>query len=280
MRPLDAAWLRAHPLPRPDDGGKESRGSVLVVGGGLELVGAVLLAGGGALRAGAGKLQMAAAPAAVAALATAMPEARVFELPEGQAALTDLLTQSAQRCDALLVGPGMMQDDAGLARALIAAAGEQPLVLDAGALVALTAGATRGPGPLVLTPHAGEMARLLKREKAQVEADPLAAARDAARAFDAIIAMKGATTHVVSPDGSAILYGGGGVGLGTSGSGDVLAGLIAGLLARGVDAFSATAWAVYLHGEAGARLAARIGSLGFLAREIAPEVPAIMGAFG
>jgi NAD(P)H-hydrate repair Nnr-like enzyme with NAD(P)H-hydrate dehydratase domain len=81
---------------------------------------------------------------------------------------------------------------------------------------------------------------------------------------------------VVAPDGDAGLYAGGGVGLGVSGSGDVLGGLIAGLLARGVPPFAAAAWGVFLHGEAGRRLASKIGTLGFLAREIAAEVPALM----
>ncbi len=92
----------------------------------------------------------------------------------------------------------------------------------------------------------------------------------------AVIVMKGARTHVVGPDGAAALYAGGGVGLGVSGSGDVLGGLIAGLLARGVPPFEAAAWGVFLHGEAGARLSKRVGTLGFLAREIAGEVPAVM----
>jgi hydroxyethylthiazole kinase-like uncharacterized protein yjeF len=277
---LDRAWMRAHPLPLPGDGGKEERGRVLVVGGELALAGAVLLAGVAALRAGAGKLQLALAADAAVAVGVAVPEARVFALPQtpdGQptAAGAPILADPLERCDALLVGPGMMHDGEGLTRALLDRVQERPTILDAGALNA-AAEAPPSTGGLVLTPHSGEMAKLLGRDKAAIEADPLAAAREAAERFGAVVVMKGARTHVAGPDGAAGLYAGGGVGLGVSGSGDVLGGLIAGLLARGTPPFEAAAWGVFLHGEAGARLSKRVGTLGFLAREIAGEVPGLM----
>lgn len=276
---LDWAWMTAHPLPMPGEGGKEERGSILVVGGGLEMAGAVLLAGTAALRAGAGKLQLATVAGAVVPLSVAMPEARVFALPQTKAGrpsakAAQVLAEHLDSCDALLIGPGMMGDNEGMARALLDLASHQPLVLDAGALDALANGPCRGD--LVLTPHAGEMARLLGRDKAVIEADPLAAAREASARFGAVIVMKGARTHVVGPDGASGLYAGGGVGLGASGSGDVLGGLIAGLLARGASPFQAAAWGVFLHGEAGVSLARRVGTLGFLAREIPGEVPGVM----
>jgi NAD(P)H-hydrate repair Nnr-like enzyme with NAD(P)H-hydrate dehydratase domain len=91
-----------------------------------------------------------------------------------------------------------------------------------------------------------------------------------------VIALKGATTYVAGPDGEAYRYERGAVGLATSGSGDVLAGLVAGLLARGADALRAAAWGVYLHGEAGNALAAARGRIGYLARELSAEVPWLM----
>jgi len=277
---LDRSWTRAHPLPVPGNGGKEERGSVLVIGGGLEMAGALLLAGTAALRAGAGKLQLATVAGAVVPLNLAMPEARVFALPETRdgrpsARAADVLVEHVAGCDALLVGPGMMRDEEGMARAMLDLASIKPIVVDAGALNAVEAASAR-PGDLILTPHAGEMARLLKIDKGEVEADPLGAARIAAERFAAVVVMKGASSHVVSPDGRAAFYAGGGAGLGTSGSGDVLAGLIAGLLARGADSFQAAAWGVWLHGEAGKRLAKTVGPLGFLAREIAAEAPGLM----
>lgn len=282
--PLDAARLASMPLPKVGDGGKDERGRVLVIGGGLELAGAVLLAGTAALRAGAGKLQLATAASVVPALTIAMPEARVFALPETENGrlspdAAKVLAEHLARSDAILIGPGMLSEGEDMAAEVLALVDDQPIVVDAGALpVARDAPRRPSPGGRILTPHAGEMARLLDIDEARVREDPLAIARDAAARFAAVVVMKGARTHVVGPDGDAVLYAGGGVGLGVSGSGDVLGGLITGLLARGADPFQAAAWGVWLHGEAGRRLAERIGPLGFLAREIAGEVPALMGS--
>jgi len=282
LEALDAAWMRAHPLPPPGDGGKEARGRVLVVGGGVELTGAAMLAGVAALRAGAGKLQVVVAQAAVATLSVALPEARVLALPEAaQDRSADravaMIVEHATRCDALLIGPGMMDDGEGLAAALLAQESSRAIVLDAGALEAAPACPSR-PG-LVLTPNAGEMARLLDWPKSRIESDLLAAGQEAAARFGAVVVAKGAITHVVGPDGRAGRFAGGGPGLGVSGSGDVLGGLITGLLARGAPPFEAAGWGVFLHGEAGARLAGRIGKLGYLAREIADEAPSILSGY-
>ena len=279
---LDAAWMRAHALPLPGDGGKAERGQVLVIGGETELAGAAMLAGVAALRAGAGKLQVAVAELAVAAVSVALPEARVLALPRDAAGhasdeAVDVVIKNASRCDALLIGPGMMDDRAGMAKTLLEKASSRAVVVDAGALDAI-AQAPPHPGR-ILTPNAGEMAKLLGWEKDQIDEDLLAAGRQAAGRFQAVVVMKGAITHVLHPDGRAGRYAGGGPGLGVSGSGDVLGGLIAGLLARGVAPFEAAAWGVFVHGEAGARLAATIGTLGFLAREIANEAPAILSSF-
>jgi hydroxyethylthiazole kinase-like uncharacterized protein yjeF len=153
------------------------------------------------------------------------------------------------------------------------------LLLDAGALVCV-----EGDdeclhilkGEVVLTPHAGEMAKMLGREKEDVSRDALTTARRTARALRAVIALKGRETFIVGPDGKAYCNRTGNVGLATSGSGDTLSGIIAGLAARGASGLQATAWGVYLHGRAGDRLARRMGQLGFLARELLAEVPALM----
>lgn len=275
---LDAAWMRMHPLPEPGDEGKHGRGQVLVVGGEAELAGAAMLAGVAALRAGAGKLQVAVAQAAVPVLSVALPEARILALPpDPVGAVADLVTDHASRCDALLIGPGMLDDKGGRAAGLLALDSRRPIVVDAGALLAVP-NARPQPG-LVLTPNAGEMARLLQVEKSQIDADPLSAGRQAARLYDAVVVMKGTVTFVIDPDGRAARYAGGGPGLGVSGSGDVLGGLITGLLARGASPFEAASWGVFLHGEAGSRLAAKIGKLGYLAREIADEAPSILASF-
>ncbi|HEX6747400.1 MAG TPA: NAD(P)H-hydrate dehydratase [Longimicrobium sp.] len=284
---LTPARLRALPLPQPDaDGSKEERGRVLIVGGGRETPGALLLAGSSALRAGAGKLRLATAEEAAIPLAVAIPEARVFSLPRTKAGgisaeAAGEVVRLAGEVGALLLGPGMVEEDeaTALARAVLAEIDGPAVVLDAGCLPCLAAkrdALHRLGGRAVVTPHAGEMAGVLGIERAEVERDPLAVALSAARELGAVVALKGPDTYVAAPDGRAFRYTGGQVGLATSGSGDVLAGLVAGLLARGADPLRAAAWGVALHGEAGNALARRVGPLGFLARELPDEVPALL----
>lgn len=278
--------LRAWPLPPvTEDADKESRGRVLVIGGGREVAGAVLLAGLAALRAGSGKLQIGAPAEVATALAIACPEARVFPLPQTRdgelaAEAAGPLEEALGRCDAAVIGPGML--DAGgageLAKRLLAFEGPA-MVVDAAAMPALA----RSPehvrpreGRLILTPHAGEMAQLTGRSKAEVEADPLDAARDLAARLKAVVALKGPETMIVSPDGNAWRNVGGCPGLATSGSGDVLAGLVAGLLARGASPLQATVWGSYAHGACGRCLAERIAPVGFLARELPDQIPGVL----
>ena len=148
------------------------------------------------------------------------------------------------------------------------------MVIDADALNCLAAYSGNGwpkelqgseSTPLILTPHAGEMAHLCGRSKQTVSADPQGTALEAARRWNAVVALKGATTVIATPDGRLWTHCGGEAGLATSGSGDTLAGIIGGLAARGATPEQACAWGVVLHAGAGARLASR-GPLGFLAR--------------
>jgi hydroxyethylthiazole kinase-like uncharacterized protein yjeF len=132
------------------------------------------------------------------------------------------------------------------------------------------------PGQGIITPHAGEMAGLLGMDKAEIQANPAAIAQQAAKYFQAVVALKGATTYIAGPGGEIYCNNTGNVGLATSGSGDTLSGIIAGLAARGASPSQAAAWGVYLHGKAGESLAARFGLLGFLARELLAEIPGLM----
>lgn len=286
MIEITPEFLRAHPLPvLPTESDKDARGQVLVVAGGPQVPGAALLSGLGALRAGAGKLQIAATAGYAFPLGIAAPEARVLTvaaLPSGEIApeAADDLKDCAGRCDAMIVGPGMMNEAAAgdLTVRLAALETGATFVIDAAALTGLRRAqdlASVG-GRLVFTPHAGEMAGLLGWDKARISADPVEAARVAAGRWNAVVVMKGVVTHVVSPAGLVWRHDGGSRGLGTSGSGDVLAGVIGGLLARGAAPATAAAWGVWLHGEAGARLENSVGPLGFLAREILAEIPAAM----
>lgn len=121
---------------------------------------------------------------------------------------------------------------------------------------------------------------LTKEKPKTIAAEPLSVAADVARQLNLVVALKGPETFIATPDGEAFRYAEGGVGLATSGSGDVLAGVLVGLLARGVEPDQAAVWATYLHGAAGNRLARRTGSLGFLARELSDELPAVMNGLG
>lgn len=284
---ITPARLRGLPLP-PLDGSadKEARGRVLIAGGSAQNPGGLLLAAEAALRAGAGKVQLAATDGIATAVGVAVPEARVFAFPASGSDGIDPgaakgIAERAEGADALLIGPGLVDEDAAgrLAAGVLKRIEKPAVVLDAGGLAALR----RDPralahlgGRAVLTPHAGEMAQLLGMERDAVEADPADAALRAAEAFGAVVALKGAETVIAAPDGSVLRYTRGGVGLATSGSGDVLAGLVVGLLARGAEPPRAAAWGVFLHGEAGNALARRHGAVGFLARELAAQVPRIL----
>jgi ADP-dependent NAD(P)H-hydrate dehydratase len=279
-------FLLAHPLPKPEQqGDKQARGRVLVVAGSVEVPGAALLAGLGSLRAGAGILQIATCRSTAIHLGIAMPEAMVIGCQETSAggidpACAGRLMELGEDCDAVLIGPGMMDPAAvaELTAELLKQLQGPAVVLDALAFATLKPNEmpSRRAGKLVVTPHSGEMAKFLDVSREAVDAAPLDAARKAATSLNTVVAMKGAKTLVVSQNGEAWLCQNGSIGLATSGSGDVLAGILAGLLARGTEPVLATAWSVYMHGQAGRNLAKRNGTFGLLAREIAGEIPKIM----
>lgn len=269
-------------LELPDDG-RCSRAR-RVVGGSRQIPGAVLLAGIAALRAGAGKLQVATADDAALPLAIAMPEAKVIGLRSDRGgAIVQLGAEAAKvarNADAVVAGPGMDPTAATrrVVRSVIDAA-QATLVLDAGALHIGAARAFKSrtrDGALVMTPHLGEMAAMLDTDADAIAAAPEAAARAFAKDWGVVLALKGAKTCIASPDGRVWINTAGSPGLGTSGSGDVLAGIIAGLAARGSSAEQAAVWGVHLHAQAGALLSKRLGLVGFLAREISGEVPALL----
>jgi hydroxyethylthiazole kinase-like uncharacterized protein yjeF len=284
---LDRALLGRFPLPHlPEESDKEDRGRLLVVAGSRELAGAALLAGTAGLRAGAGKLQIATAESISVQLSVAIPEARVIgcaESEEGCLAPSAFpaLLRWAEGAHAVAIGCGLQHGPplGQLLDSLLASGLDRPLVLDAAMLDCLAprAAAVRDrKGGSILLPHAREMASLLECEPAEVERDGEDAARRAAERYGAVALVKGAWSHVAAPDGRLFRFEGGGVGLATSGSGDVLAGIVGGLAARGADPLTATLWGVWLHGEAGRLLTERVGRIGFLARELPDLVPGLM----
>lgn len=283
--PLNARTLRDWPLPALDgEGDKEARGRVVVIAGSREIPGAAILAATAALRAGAGKLVVATGASTALHTAFALPEARVIALPETSCGGVDtaaaaLLAPVLQGAHAVLVGPGMQDDTATqrLVAALLPLLGTAPLLLDALAMN-LLAGAHRMEVPALLTPHAGEMAHLTGASKESILADPAGTVLAASARWNCVVALKGASTWIATPQGRLWHHEEANCGLATSGSGDVLAGTMAGLAARGAPPAQACAWGVVLHAHAGARLAARYGEVGFLARELPGELPAALQA--
>ena len=298
---LSANTLRQWPLPKPaPDGDKEERGRVLVIGGSREMPGAVILAANAALRAGAGKVTIATGASVAHLVALAIPESRVIALPETDAgglapAAADALRTAAQKVDAAVIGPGMQDEDSvrDFVVAMLPSLGRAKVVLDAYAMgvvrnsqpetdapASTQRNAVRLTSPLVVTPHAGEMAHLTGIDKDEVNDRPGVVAQQAARRWNTVVVLKGASTFIAAANGDMWRHDGANVGLAVSGSGDTLAGIIGGLAARGAALEQASAWGVVLHARAGDALAARFGPLGYFARELAAEVPALMHALG
>jgi hydroxyethylthiazole kinase-like uncharacterized protein yjeF len=286
---IDAKVLRARPLPdHREASGKDDRGRVLIVGGSGETPGGVALAGLAAFRAGAGRVHLATVDRAAAALAVAFPEARVTGLPETPEGAIDAegaagLDAVVDPADVVVVGTGALDPDATAAlveRVVQRCRDGRTVVLDAAALHALD----RRPdllealgGRAVLMPNPAEMVSVLGHalELEAVQAEPLAALDAAVGRHGAPVALRDHTTWIGGPTGERFVERTAVEGLGTPGSGDVLAGLIAGLLARGTPPIDALVWAVHAHAAAGARV--RGGRLGLLARELLDELADVLG---
>jgi ADP-dependent NAD(P)H-hydrate dehydratase len=276
--------LREWALPEPT-GGKNARGSILVIGGSSQTLGAVLLAAEAALRAGAGKLQVATAESVAPFAATALPEALVLALPQSdggaiRAEAADVVRELAEAADAVLIGPGMqdVEETQGFGDRLLPHL-EGPVALDALGLASVTADVDclrHLDARVVLTPNPTELAIALHVEEDELEDDPAAAALELAGRANAAVGLGGATSWIAAPDRRLWRDDSGGAGLGVSGSGDVRAGIVAGLLARGAEPVQAAVWGSHLHGRAGERLAATIGRLGFLARELPVQIPQVI----
>lgn len=278
---LDRSALDAHPLPPVIDGDKETKGTILVIAGSREVPGAALLTATAAMRAGAGKLRIATVESAAIQVGLAMPEAMVIGVAEAAdggftEAAAKMLAEQLADVNAVVAGPGMKGNDSCrvLARTLLENAAA--LALDVALLKSLRSSDEKRRVTPVLLPDGDELASLLGCDEAEVERDPLGCGKRAAELYRSVVLVKGATSHVVTPEGHVWTYEGGAPGLGVSGSGDVLAGIVGGLLARGAEPLSALLWAVWLHGQAGASLAKKVGPIGFLAREIADEIPALL----
>src|SRR3954453_15564416 len=274
--PLDADLLRRWPMPDLANADKYSRGTVLVIGGSAATPGAVLLAGVAALRMGAGRLQIATAEGVASQIGVTVPESMVLGLRESSSGLemSDELDRAIANVDAVLVGPGMVGETPPtqlLTHISDALGDEAMLVVDALALAAFGelddqrrhAIASR----VVMTPNRQEAARLAELPETH---DPAEALRIASQRTGAVLTSFGT---VQAPDGRSWVTTSRPAGLGTSGSGDVLAGLVGGAVARSRDLLTGACWATYAHMEAGRRLGDSVGEVGYLARELLDQVP-------
>jgi hydroxyethylthiazole kinase-like uncharacterized protein yjeF len=283
-RELNRDALADFPLPPLRDTDKDEHGRLLVIAGSRTVPGAAILSASAALRSGTGKLKIATASSVAPGLALTIPEALVLPLEEAQdggfaATCVEELGQQARKVDAIVAGPGMKSSEAGAPIAALLLSTGKPIALDAALLHCLAplSGKCRdAKSPPVLLPHSGEMASLLECEESEVERDGAAAAEKAAERYGACVLAKGSTSFIAGPDRQLWIWKGGTPGLGIGGSGDVLAGIVGAQLARGADPMTALLWSVLLHGEAGKALANRVGPMGFLARELPDEIPALL----
>jgi NAD(P)H-hydrate epimerase len=272
-------WLPS----RPPDAHKGTFGKALVVAGSINYTGAAYLSGTAATRAGAGLVTVALPAAIHTAVASHLAEATYLPLPHERgfvaAEAVPVVAEQLASYDALLLGPGLGQEQG--TRAFIDALlknGEPlpPLTIDADGLNALAKmadWAERLPRGTILTPHPGEMARLLGGSIKQVQADRVASARDQATAWGQVVVLKGAYTIVAGPDGRMAIEPFANPGLATAGTGDVLAGTIVGLRAQGLGAFESAVAGAYLHGLAGELARGKKGTAGMVAGDVLAHLP-------
>ena len=263
--------------PRRRDAHKGSYGHLLVVAGSVGKTGAAGLCARAALRAGVGLVTVGTAASAQPTVAALSLEAMTEPLPETAARSVGMKAREpivalAETRDAVAMGPGLGLDDEtrALARVLVATL-PRPMVVDADAITALAGhlDTLRGAhGPRVLTPHPGEMARLLDKTIVDVQRDRVGVARGFAASHGVHLVLKGADTVIAGPDGRVLINPTGNPGMATGGTGDVLTGILGGLLARGIDVAQAAPAAVYLHGLAGDLAAARVGQEALIASDV------------
>lgn len=279
---IQAADLEALFPRRPRTAHKGQFGRALLIGGARGYAGAIALASRAAVRSGAGLVATVVPHSILPIVASASLETMVFgaeETPEGSLApnMWAAWRARAHEQDAILIGPGMTRrpETLALARAILREA-TKPLVVDADAISVFVRQPhwfAKAEAPVVLTPHPGELARLLGCEVEEIQADRCKAAQRAADATGAVVVLKGAGTVVAAKGKPLCVNCTGNPGMATGGSGDVLAGLLVGLLAQGLDPFDAARAAVFLHGRAGDFAALRRSEPGMIASDIIEEIP-------
>jgi hydroxyethylthiazole kinase-like uncharacterized protein yjeF len=285
---ISSAWANSVLPARPASANKGTFGRVLAVVGSENYVGAAYLACMGAARAGAGVVTLSMAKSLQPILASKLTEVTYAPLPESEkgmlsekAAAAILSIISYYRV--LLIGCGLGQHPhtRKFVKGVLFNLPSRPpaIVLDADALNILAEEVRwwrRLPPNTILTPHAGEMARLTGRTIEEIQRDRLSSAREAARTWGKVVVLKGAYSVIAGPKGTAMICDIANAGLASAGTGDVLAGIIAGLAGQNMPLFHAAALGVYLHGKAGELVGAEMGNAGMLASDLLPALPRVI----
>ena len=273
-------YVASHLPPRVADSHKDTYGTLLTVCGSYGMAGAALLCARGALRSGVGLLRAALPRSVYPLLVDAMPEAVFSPVPEQDGCFAvdaiPAVGQALSTADAVVVGCGLGRGEGqtALVRHVLAHS-TVPVILDADGINAVTPHILREEtrsAPLILTPHPGEMARLIGLSTAEVQTNRQEIACRLAREVNAVVVLKGHRTLIAAPDGFVMENPTGNPGMATGGSGDVLAGIIGSLVAQGVPPYEAAVCGVYLHGAAGDRAAARHSLHGMLPTDLIEEL--------
>ena len=285
---LTRDWARKILPKRPPEANKGTFGRVLVVAGSINYIGAAYLACNGAMRVGAGLVTLATANSLQPILASKLTEVTYLPLPESYPGIISseasrLIHHELGQYNVLLLGCGLGQSPSALKfikSMLLNLRGALPaLVLDADALnnmAKIPKWWQQLPKDVILTPHPGEMARLAGVSVDEVQSDRLAMAEKVALNWRKIVVLKGAYTVIATPEGQSRISPVANPGLASAGTGDVLSGAIAGLLAQGLSPFDAAALGVYLHGKAGEMIKARVGDTGMIATDLLPTLPLVI----
>ena len=287
MERTDKNTVKKAVAPRPDDAHKGTMGTLLSICGSFGMAGAGILSGTAALRSGLGLLKCALPKSIYPIMAARLPESVYLPLEEnadGRISALNLPYLLSQKSDAVLLGCGLgvCGDTKAIVEDFIRSC-ERPMVLDADALNCIAddpEALKNAKAPIIITPHPMEMARLCGVTAAEVNDNREMTARTFAARYGVITVLKGAGTVIASPDGKARINMTGNSGMATGGSGDVLAGICASLIAQGKVPFDCACAAVYLHGLAGDFAAKRLGKIPMLPSDIIDELPNAFKACG
>ncbi len=285
---ITSEWAATALPHRPPEANKGTFGRVLVVAGSINYIGAAYLACSGAIRVGAGLVTLAIATSLQPILASKLTEVTYLPLPESRSGIISseaatLISQQLGDYNVLLLGCGLGQSQSAIrliqtillkSRAIL-----PRLVLDADSLNTLAQAPKwwqQLTNDAILTPHPGEMARLVGVSVDEVQHDRLGIAKKMAVEWHKTIVLKGAYTVVATPDGQARISPIANPGLASAGTGDVLTGAIAGLVAQGLSLFDAATLGVHLHGQAGEMVKAKLGDAGMIATDLLPALPQVI----